>query len=138
MLDPIPAHIQFVHRNNIFGKVVFNAVISAKFPIDRIFRRKQICDLYIEPFVSFITNKINFSFPYTANGDRITTSEQFHVDNIFKDQVDVSCIATKDRLPDAMIRNIIFFIGGKDLLPLYLLPFYLIEQISVAAVFDIV
>lgn len=138
MLDPIPAHIQFVHRNNIFGKVIFNAVISAKFPIDRIFRRKQICDLYIELFVSFITNKINFSFPYTANGDRITTSEQFHVDNIFKDQVDVSCIAAKDRLSDAMIRNIIFFIGGKDLLPLYLLPFYLIEQISVAAVLNIV
>ena len=37
-----------------------------------------------------------------------------------------------------MIGNIIFLIGGKDLLTLQILPFYLIEKIGVAAVFDII
>ena len=37
-----------------------------------------------------------------------------------------------------MIGNIVLFIGGKDLLALQILPFYPIEQVRLAAIFDIV
>ena len=39
---------------------------------------------------------------------------------------------------DTVIGNIVLFIGGKDLLALQILPFYPIEQVRLAAIFDIV
>ena len=47
-------------------------------------------------------------------------------------------VAAEHRLADAVVGNVILLIGGKDLLALQVLTLDLIEQIGVAAVFDVV
>ena len=42
MLDSISAHVEFIHGNDIFGKVVTNIIICAEFPLYGSFGSKQI------------------------------------------------------------------------------------------------
>ena len=52
------------------------------------------------------------------------------IHDIIQNEIDVTHIAAKDRLADAVVGNIILLIGGKDLFALQVLPLYLIEQVK--------
>lgn len=58
--------------------------------------------------------------------------------NVFQNEIDIPRSAAENRLAGAVIGNIILFVGGKELLALQILPLHLIEQIRLAAVYDIV
>lgn len=89
MLDPVPAHVKLVEGYDILGEIVLDAIVCTELPFHRIFRGQQVCYLHIEFFSSFFAYKVNFFFSCSAYCDNITPSQQFHVDNVFEDQVDV-------------------------------------------------
>lgn len=60
MLDPVSAHIQLIHCDNIFGKVITDTCKSSEFPSN------------------------HFLVRYFSNGDEIAPAQQLHVDDIFK------------------------------------------------------
>ena len=62
MLDAVPTHIKFIEGNNIFRKVVANAVIRTELTADCVFRCQQIGDLNIQLFAALVTYKINCLF----------------------------------------------------------------------------
>ena len=138
MLDPVPAHVKLVEGYDILGEIVLDAIVCTELPFHRIFRGQQVCYLHIEFFSSFFAYKVNFFFSCSAYCDNITPSQQFHVDNVFEDQVDVLHVPAEHSLPNAVIRNIILFVGGQYLLALQVLALYLIEEICVTAVPHIV
>ena len=51
MLDAVPTHIKFIEGNNIFRKVVANAVIRTELTVDCFFRCQQIGDLNMNPYL---------------------------------------------------------------------------------------
>lgn len=57
---------------------------------------------------------------------------------VFQNQVDAAHIAAINRLTDTVVGNIVFFVGGKQLFLLQILSLYLIKQIGIHAVFDII
>ena len=138
MLDAVPTHIKFIEGNNIFRKVVANAVIRTELTADCFFRCQQIGDLNIQLFAALVTYKINFLIACFADGYRIAAAQQFQIHYILQNEIDVPHIAAENGFTDAVIGNIVLFIGGKDLLALQILPFYPIEQVRLAAIFDIV
>ena len=138
MLNPISAHIEFIERNNVLREVVADAVIRTKLVVDRFFRCQQISDLNIQLFAALVAYKINFLIARSANGHFIAPAQQFQIHDILQNEIDVPHIAAKDRLANAMISNIILLIEGKDLFALQIFPLHLIEQVRLAAVFDIV
>ena len=99
---------------------------------------QQIGDLNIQLFAALVAYKINFLIACSANGHFIAPAQQFQIHDILQDEIDVPHIATKDRLADAVVGNIILLIGGKNLFTLQILPLHLIEQVCFAAVFDII
>lgn len=58
MLIPVPAKIEFVKRQDIFGIIIINAPECTKLPPYRFFRRKKICHLIIFPLAIFLSDKI--------------------------------------------------------------------------------
>ena len=84
MLDAVPTHIKFIEGNNIFRKVVANAVIRTELTVDCFFRCQQIGDLNIQLFAALVTYKINFLIACFADGYRIAAAQQFEIYNIFK------------------------------------------------------
>ena len=50
MFDSIPAHIKLIQGHNILWKIVANAVIDAKLPLNRILRGQQVSYLDILEF----------------------------------------------------------------------------------------
>ena len=69
MLDAIAAHIEFIHGNHIFGKIVADSIIDTKFTVNGIFRCQKIGHLNIQLLIPFFTNKINFPFRGFPNSD---------------------------------------------------------------------
>ena len=41
MLDTIAAHIDFIHGNHIFGKIIVNGIIDTKFPVKMVSSRPE-------------------------------------------------------------------------------------------------
>ena len=138
MLNSITAHIKFIHGNHIFGEIVPYRIIYPKLPLYRFFRCKQISHLNVEFLPSLITDKIYFLILIFADRNMISAAEQFQIYNVFKRQINILCISSKHRFPDSMIRNIILFIGSKNLLALHFLTLHLIKQISITAIPDII
>ena len=138
MLDPVSAHIKLIEGNNVLWEVVADAVIRAKLAAHRFFRRQQVSDLNVQPFAALVTYKINFLIARSADSHFVAPAQQLKIDDVFQNEIDVPHIAAEDRLADAVIGNIIFLIGGKDLFALQVLPLHLIEQVRLAVVFNIV
>ena len=84
------------------------------------------------------TYEVNLLVRDFPNSHRITTAQQLHVDNIFKDKVNVLHVATVHGFPDTMICNIVFLVDGQDFLSLEVLALHLIKQECVRAGFDVV
>lgn len=94
--------------------------------------------LHIELLGALFADKIDLLFACFAYCYGIAAAQQLQKHDIFEDQVDVPQVAAEHRLADAVVGNVILLICGKDLLALQVLPLDLIEQIGVAAVFEIV
>ena len=86
MLDPVLAHVDLVHRDDVFREIVPYEVVDAKLPCNRILSGKQIGDLNIELLPAPVTDKINFPVSKSADGDRVAAPEKLHVDDVFQDQ----------------------------------------------------
>ena len=138
MLDTAPAHVKFVQRNNILREVVTDGIISPKLPGNGFLRRKEIRHLNIQLLSAFAAHKVDPLVSGSANGYFVPSSHQFQIDNVLKDEVDVLCVAPEHRFTDAVVGNVVFFVGRENMLALQIFAFHLIEQISIAAVFDVV
>ena len=138
MLNPVSAHIELIERNNVLREVVADSIIRAELAVDRFIRGEQIAHLNVQLLTALVAYKINFLITRPANGYFIAPAQQLKVHNVLQNKIDVPHIAAKDRLADTMIGNIVLLIGGKDLFALQILPLHLIEEICLAAVFDIV
>src|SRR5699024_4691660 len=57
MLDPIPAHVKLVQRNNILREVVADGIISPKLPGNGFLRSKEVRYLNIQLLSAFITHE---------------------------------------------------------------------------------
>lgn len=99
---------------------------------------QQIADLNIEPLIPHVTYKINIFITRFSYGYCIPPALELHKDDIFQNQVDAARIAAINRLTDTVVGNIVFFVGGKQLFVLQILSLYLIKQIGIHAVFDII
>ena len=138
MFDTVSAHVELIEGNNILREVVADIIIRAKLTADRFLRCQQISDLNIQLFAALVTYEINFLIARSADSYFIAPAQQFQIHDIFQNEIDVPHIAAENSLADAVIGNIILLIGGKYLLSLQIFPLHLIEQISLAAVSDIV
>ena len=138
MFDPVSAHVELIEGNNVLREVVADAIIRAELAVDCFFRCQKISDLNIQLFAALVTYKINFLIARPADSHLIAPAQQLQIDDVFQNEVDVPHIAAEDRLADSVIGNIILLVGGKDLFALQVLPLHLIEQVRLAAVFDIV
>ena len=83
------------------------------------------------------TYEVNLLVRDFPNSHRITTAQQLHVDNIFKDKVNVLHVATVHGFPDTMICNIVFLVDGQDFFPGGL-GAHLIKQDASVQAFDVV
>ena len=81
-------------------------------------------------FAALVADEVNFFIARSADSYLVAPAQQFQIDDVFQNEVDVPHIAAKDRLADAVIGNIVLLIGGKDLFALQVLPLYLIEQVK--------
>ena len=118
MLDTVSTHIELIKRNNVLWEVVSNVIIRTKLTVDRFFRCQQISDLNIQLFAALVAYEVNFLVARPADSHFIAPAQQFQIDDVFQNEIDVPHIAAEDRLADAMIGNIILLIGGKDLFAL--------------------
>ena len=82
MLNPIAAHVKFIQRNDIFGKIISDMIIRSEFTLDCFIRSEQIGDLNIQLLISFVTDKINFFLTISSNCDLISATKEFHVHDI--------------------------------------------------------
>ena len=138
MLDTLSAHIKFIKRNNILREVVPDIVIRSELTGNGFLCRQKIRNLNIEFFAALVANEVDFLISGSANRNIVASAKQFQKNYILKDEVDVFGIAAENRFTDAVIRNVIFLVGCEDMFSLQVFTLHLIEQISVAAVFDIV
>ena len=135
MLDAIAAHIEFVQGDHILGEVVPDAVVDPELPVDRLRGGQQVGDLDIELLAPLFTDKVDFLVPGLADGDGVAPAQQLQIHDILQNQVDVAHIAAVDGLPDAVVGDIVFLIGGEDLLALEILPLDLEQQEGICAEF---
>ena len=111
MLDPVSAHVELIERNNVLREVITDAIIRAKLAVNRFIGGEQIAHLNVQLFAALVAYKINFLIARSANGHFIAPAQQFQIDDVFQNEVDVPHIAAKDRLADAVVGNIILLIG---------------------------
>ena len=110
MLDPIPAHVKLVERYDILREVVADGIISPKLPGNGFLRSKEVRYLNIQLLSAFITHEVDLLFSGSANSHFVASSQQFQIDNVLKDEVDVLCVATEHRFADAVVGNVVFLI----------------------------
>ena len=68
MLDPIPAHVKLVQRNNILREVVADGIISPKLPGNGFLRCKEVRYLNIQLLSALITHEVDLLVSGSANG----------------------------------------------------------------------
>src|SRR5699024_6226343 len=127
VLDSIAAHIKLIQGDNVLGKVVADSTVDTKLPLNGLLRSQQIGHLNIQLLPLLFADKIDFFVAHLSHRNRITPAQQFHIDNVFQNQVDIPQIAAKNRLPYAVICYIVFFVDCKDFLALYILSLDLIK-----------
>lgn len=89
-------------------------------------------------FSTLVTYKVDLLVSGSPDCHFVVPAQQLQKHDVLQNEVDVTHIAAENSLPDAVVGNVILLIGGKDLLSLQVLPLDLIEQICIAAVFDVV
>ena len=60
MFYAVAAHVKFVKRYYIFGKIVVHIIINAELPLNCFLRSQQVTNLYINFCTVFFGNEINF------------------------------------------------------------------------------
>ena len=118
MFDAVPAEVQLVKGDDVFGEVVGDGRIDAEFPADGLFRRQKISHLYIDLLPSFFADKIHLQIAGLPDGDGVAPPQHLQTDNILQNQVDVPHIAAENRLPDAVVGDVVLLVGREDLLTL--------------------
>lgn len=133
MLDAVPAHVELIQGHHILGEVVPDAVVDPELPINRFRGGQQVGDLDIELLAPFFADEIDLLVPGLADGDGVSPAQQLQIDDVFQNQIDVPHIAAVDRLPDAVVSDVVFLVGGEDLLTLEILPLDLEQQEGIGA-----
>ena len=133
MLDPIPAHVELVQGDYILGEVVPDGVVDPELPIDRLRGGQQVGDLDIELLVPLFADEVDLLVAGLADGNGVAPAQQLQIDDVLQDQVDVPHIAAVDGLPDAVVSDVVFLVGGEDLLALEILPLDLEQEKGVGA-----
>ena len=128
MLDPVPAHVELVQGHHILGEVVPDAVVDPELPIDGLRGGQQVGDLNIELLAPLFADKVDLLVTGLAHGDGVAPAQQLQVHDVLQDQVDVAHIAAVDGLTDAVVGDVVFLVGGEDLLALEILPLDLEQQ----------
>ena len=118
VFDTIAAHVKLVERNNILWEVVADGIISPKLPGNGLLRCKEVRHLNIQLLSALVAHEVDLLAADLANGHFVPSSQQFQIDNVFKNQVDVLRVAPEHRFADAVVGNIVFLVGGEDLLAL--------------------
>ena len=133
MLDAVPAHVEFVQGHHILGEVVPDGVVDPELPVDGLQGGQQVGDLDIELLPPLFTDEVDLLVPGLAHGDGVAPAQQLQIDDVLQDQVDVPHIASVDSLPDAVVSDVVFLVGGEDLLALEVLPLDLEQEVCVGA-----
>ena len=128
MFDPVPAHVELVQGDHILGEIVPDAVVDPEFPVDGLRGGQQVGDLDIELLAPLFADEVDLLVPGLAHGDIVAPAQQLQIHDVLQDQVDVLYIAAVDGFPDAVVGDVVFLIGGEDLLALEILPFDLEQQ----------
>lgn len=118
VFNAVAAHVELVKRNDVFREVVADAAIYSELTGYSLFRRKQIGYLDVELLSVLVAYKINFLALCPADGYLVTSAQEFEIDYVLKDEINVLCVAAADGLADAVVRYVVLFVGGKNLLAL--------------------
>ena len=81
-----------------------------------VFGGKKVGNLNVELFVSFIADEVYFFNARFSDRDLIPATQQFQVDDVFKDEVDVPHVAAEHGFTNPVVGGVIFFISLKQLL----------------------
>ena len=135
MLDAVPAHIELVQGDHIFGEVVPDAVVDPELPVDGLRGGQQVGDLDIELLSPLFADEVDLLVPGLAHGDIVAPAQQLQIHDVLQDQVDIPHITAVDCLPDAVVGDVVFLVGGEDLLALEILPLDLEQQEGICAEF---
>ena len=79
-----------VHSQYVFGVRIMDLQQGAKLPVSRTFSQNAGRNLNIDFLIRFCCNKINFKRIRLTNKDLITTTNQFHEDDIFQNVAIIS------------------------------------------------
>ena len=60
MPDAVSAHVEFIEGEYIFGIVVADGFVDAKFAFDGFRSGKQVTNLYVENFILLFGYEVNF------------------------------------------------------------------------------
>ena len=115
VLNTGTAHVKLIQRNHILREVVTNVIIRSKLTSNSFLRCQQIDNLNIKLLSTLVAYKVDLLVPASANSYLIAPAQQFKVGDVLKDEIDIPCIAAKDSLTDAVVRNIVFLIGSENL-----------------------
>ena len=138
MFDTIPAHIKFIHRDNVLGEVIADRLIGAEFPSNCLGRREQIANLDIELLVGSLRDEVDFLLAGLTDRDIVTATDQLDADNVFKELINITIVSAIDCLPNAMIHQIVLLIDRQDALADKILAAQLAEEKSVTTGPDVV
>lgn len=117
VLDTVSTHVKFVKRNNIFREVVADTVIRSELTGNSLVRRQQITNLNIQLFSAPVANEINLLISCSADRYRVASAQQFEVNDIFKNLVDVPCITAIYSFADSVVCNVVFSFEERSCLP---------------------
>ena len=133
VLDAVAAHVELVQGDHILGEVVPDGVVDPEFSVDRLQGSQQVGDLDVELLVPLFADEVDLPILGLTDGDGVAPAQQFQIHDVLQDQVDVLYIAAVDGFPDAVVGDVVFLIGGEDLLALEILPFDLEQQEGIGA-----
>ena len=128
MLDPTPAHVKLVERYDILREVVTDGIISSKLPGNGFLRCKEVRHLNIQLLSALVAHEVDLFVSGSANGHFVASSQQFQIDNVLKDEVDVLCVSPEHRFADAVVGNVVFLVGRENLLSLQVFALYLMSR----------
>ena len=138
MLDSISSHVEFIQGDNVFWIVVPDVVVNAEFALDGFICSEQVSDLNIEFFILSAAYEIYFFIACFSYCNGVSAAKGFQIHDIFQNQIDVPHVSAIDGLTNSVIGDVVLFVGRKKLFSLKILTLDLIEQISIAAIFDVI
>ena len=135
MLDPIPAHVELVQGHHVLGEIIPDGLVDPELPVNRLRGGQQVGDLDIELLASLFADEVDLLVSGLAHGNGVAPAQQLQIDDVLQNQVDIPHITAVDCLPDAVVSDVVFLVGGEDLLALEILPLDLEQQEGICAEF---